>query len=481
MKRSKIARAMDHLDEDLIAESMEAPKSAHPAWMRWVALAAALALVLMGTILIGGLIGRNDPTHTIIALDINPSLEIELDETEHVVAVTPLNEDARIVVGDMDFAGVDLDLAINALVGSLLRHGYLSTDRNSILISVDAADQSHAASLQKTLSDEITALLGGHQIEASVITQSFDQQAPTTDGDGMEISSARDTLVRRILAAGMTDAKGTPYTYDQLAVLNINELKLILENKGLTVEGIEGVEFFGHASYGDLISAEQALSIVLEKCGIASEHIQKLEIELDVGKKTRVVYYEIEFEANGMEYEYELLATTGDILSESVEPADRHDDDNRPVIDGSCISDRDARSLVTEHLKNHHAAVTFGSVDPDDCDLTVKDGRMVYEIEVDVAGDRECEYILDAKTGEILAHRVPVDPAADPTAAKARDLALAHAGLKASAIRKLEMEVAYTGSDITAYRVEFEGPRDTDYEYTVNAAADEILRHEIDD
>ena len=41
---------------------------------------------------------------------------------------------------DMDFSGSSLDVAVNAIIGSMLQNGYLNELANSVLISVDNND-----------------------------------------------------------------------------------------------------------------------------------------------------------------------------------------------------------------------------------------------------------------------------------------------------------------------------------------------------
>ena len=98
---------------------------------RFVPIAVAAALVL---VCLGGYLGYSygsaaDPGVTgnivepstvpsdaavdsIITLDVNPSLNIIVDAADKVIEVQPLNDDARTVIGDMDFAGSDLDLSL---------------------------------------------------------------------------------------------------------------------------------------------------------------------------------------------------------------------------------------------------------------------------------------------------------------------------------------------------------------------------------
>lgn len=61
------------------------------------------------------------------------------------------------------------------------------------------------------------------------------------------------------------------------------------------------------------ISAEQAKNIALEHARIAAQDIRAFESKLK--QKHGYAIYDIEFKANRMEYEYEIDAVTGNILS----------------------------------------------------------------------------------------------------------------------------------------------------------------------
>ena len=92
---------------------------------RLAGIAAAFVL------LIGGMTGfqiyrANYSVASTVSLDVNPSIEIQVNKKEQVLMVNPRNEDAEVVVGDMDFKGSSLDVTINALIGSMLHNGYLN-------------------------------------------------------------------------------------------------------------------------------------------------------------------------------------------------------------------------------------------------------------------------------------------------------------------------------------------------------------------
>ena len=92
---------------------------------------------------------------SVVSLEVNPSIEINVNKDRRVISVVPMNDDAKDIVGDMNFAGTDLNVTINALLGAMISKGYLSEIANSILISVDNADPAEAESLRQLLMGEV--------------------------------------------------------------------------------------------------------------------------------------------------------------------------------------------------------------------------------------------------------------------------------------------------------------------------------------
>ncbi len=74
---------------------------------------------------------------SVISFEVNPNLEIKINKNEKVLDVIPLNDEARDVIGNMKFKNTDLEMAVNALIGSMLKNGYINDMQNSILVSVE--------------------------------------------------------------------------------------------------------------------------------------------------------------------------------------------------------------------------------------------------------------------------------------------------------------------------------------------------------
>ena len=100
---------------------------------------------------------------------------------DRVLRVNALNEDGRIVLGDMNFSGSSLDVTVNALIGSMLRNGYLNENANSILVSVDTRDAAKGSALREKLAGEIDSLLRTDTFSGAVLSQTVAADAAGDD------------------------------------------------------------------------------------------------------------------------------------------------------------------------------------------------------------------------------------------------------------------------------------------------------------
>ncbi len=468
MKRSKINRALDHLDDELIAGAAK-ESSRTPVWKRIAALAAAFVLLLGSAVLIANFISLYDPG-MIIALDVNPSIEIKVNKKEQVLEANALNEDAKTVLGDMNFKKLDLEVAINAIIGSMLSHGYLSADQNSILISVSSKDAQKAELIKASISSKVSAILGEKNIEASVITQDYTTKEETHEG----VSAAVSALIEKIISTGLTNSNGVPYTYDELAGLRVNELKLILESKDVTPEGVSSS---GQANEGKYIGKQAALALALTKAGLTEESVREISVELDFDSKTKVMLYEIEFETAENEYEYEINAVSGEILKEEKESSDDHISAD-PVAPEALISKADALALALAD-----SSLSADAVRDVDCDLHNKN---FYTVEFETA-DTEYEYKIDAVSGSIINKKTEpqkkeeqgdvTTPATVISKEAALSSALADASLTENAISELEIEFENENGK-PEYDIEFRSGL-KEYEYKIDALTGDILKKKI--
>ncbi len=417
---------------------------------------AVLCLVLVGGI--GGFFGYQNyyAVDSIVAFDVNPSIQLEVNKEEKVLSAEPLNADASKILFDMDLKGTDLNVATNAIIGSMLRNGYLSDIANSILITVENGDDEKAAALQEQLVSEINQILGSNNIEGSILSQTLStnnsdlQQKAAT----YNISTGKASLIEEILDTN------SQYTFEQLSSLSIQELNILASAKEVT-----GVSSSGAVSTKGYISETDARDTALSDAGVqaSSVTVQKLLLDWDDGR----VVYDVEFYDREKTYEYEIDATSGEILTRKTEVS--------PLASGDVIGLEAAQSAAVSDAGVSSPTFTKGTLDRDN-------GRSIYEIEF-ISGNTKYEYDIDALSGSVLSRKIENVSTSTGSGVSgvigedaARQTALSDAGLSASDVTfgKVQLD---NDDGRWQYEIEFYTSSGK-YEYDIDAQSGSILSKE---
>ena len=355
---------------------------------RWTTLAAAcLALVLLGG---GGIFYQQaHAVASVVSLDVNPSIELKVSKSEKVLVCTPLNEDAKAILADMsngaDLKGAKLDVAVNAIVGSLVRNGYLDSISSAIMISVEDNDTARAEKLQRELTSTVDGVLQTSEAKASVLTQTLTQDA------GLEqqarensISTGKAALVNRVLAINPA------LKFDALAKLSVEELKDLAE------AGVPAMP----------IGTDKAMDIAVAAFGKAST-AKMAYSEVDPELDESPAHYEVEIRSqSGEEFEYKIDAYTGAILESKREAADGTE---APVVQPSNPAPSgDIGHAKAKSIALNHASVDASTVYDMNIKMDVENSAIVYEVEFK-SGNKEYDYEIDAATGAILKHEAEID------------------------------------------------------------------------
>ena len=361
-----------------------------PARKRWPALVAAcLAVMLLGG---GGLFYQQvNAVASVVSLDVNPSIELKVSRSEKVLACAPLNDDAKTILADMgdgaDLKGAKLDVAVNAIVGSLVRNGYLNSISSAIMISVEDKDTARAEKLQRELTSAVDGILQTSDAKASVLTQTLTQDAAREQqARENSISTGKAALVNRVLAIN------PELQFDALAKFSVEELK------DLTEAGAPAMP----------IGKDKAIDIAVAEFGKAST-AEILHSEVDPELDESPAHYEVEITGrNGEEIEYKIDAYSGAVIAVKPEMADDEASEAQPAKPAQPETAQDIGHAKAKSIALNHAGVDANTAYDMNIQLDVEDGTSIYEVEFK-SGNREYEYEIDAATGAILKHEAEVD------------------------------------------------------------------------
>ncbi len=348
---------------------------------RILSIAAVFVLLIAGVFLYKNFTGSD--AAALVSIDVNPSIELEVDADERIIIARALNDDGKKVLSGMKLEGTDLNTGVNAIVGSMLKNGYIDELRNSVLVSVSGDGSIDTAALEAKLMQEVSSALDG---AGAVVAQNLDDIDDDTRklAERYGISVGKAAFIEKIIELNPT------LKVEELAPLSINELCLLANGKE-----IGGTLYSGSTSDKAYIGAERAKSIALSHASLAETAVFDLDCELDY-EYGRMVY-EVDFDANGAEYEYEIDAKSGDILLFEIER-------NGTKQQGGSMTQESAGYIGDEKAKSialSNAGLTAASVTGLISELDSDDGAAVYEVEF-IYGGYEYEYKIDAKSGAII-------------------------------------------------------------------------------
>ena len=240
-----------------------------------------------------------------ISIDVNPSIELQIDKKERVSHVECHNEDGLIVLDEMDLVGTDVDVAVNAIVGSMYKNGYLTQTKNSVLVSVQGKDETVRTEMKERVVADIKKTLDAYDLESSVISQDYAKHNETKKmADQYGISVGKAMLISEFVEMN------EQYEFEDLVNLSIDELNTLVHYNNvhfttITIDGIENREGY--------LTEEELKTIVLKHARVSDSEIHDYKYDL-VGEGNRLVY-KVEFKDVYGTYFYTVNAISGSIIS----------------------------------------------------------------------------------------------------------------------------------------------------------------------
>lgn len=457
----------------------------------WLAAACGL-LVLLGAGGGGLIYHQSYAVASVVSLDVNPSIELKVNRGERVISCTALNTEAAAVLFDMDggadLKGTKVDVAVNAIVGALVREGYMDSISSAILISVEDKDQARAQRLQAELVASVDTTLRTQAPNTSVLSQTLTQDAGSNYVNyNSGISAGKAALVQKVIDTNGVDASA----FDQLAALSVEELNDLLEagEKRIPI-GKDAAVWAAQEYAGTLV--------------LSSEVVKDVDPELDDVPP----HYEVELIVSGREYEYVVDAFSGEVLrgqrdvlnTSATTPVAPEPQSPQPDVTTPSTANQDVGEAAAKKAALDNAGLSESDVTDWKIERDWDDGQLEYEVTF-WCGNVEYDYTIHGHTGAVL--KCGIDhheeyssghhsdshhsgsgtsgtaASADVGREGAKSAALAHAGVSESQTTNMRVERDWDDGRLE-YEVEFYAGR-TEYEYTIDGATGAVLEYEWDD
>ena len=489
--------------------------------------AATVACVLFGAGIFGiPYYGNNFVPDSHVDIDVNPGVEIVTNKNNKVIEILSTNNDGKAVIDGMNLKNSELKVAVNALIGSMVQKGYIENDNTGILVTVRNNNLDRADKVKAEVLDDINFAMYKNDVQAAVMNQTL-KNTKNADKFAREnnVSIGKSVFVLNLAAKDSTlDAR-------ELAKMRVSDIADLVVKKGIDIRDIvdydyddsiweniadaiedidenankaAGINAVAISSTKKQIGVEGAKQIALAHAKVAQKDVTFIKAELET-ENGRLVY-DIEFYSGNVEYDYDIDAVSGDIVSYDydienynipVQPTEVQQT-NADTVD---IGVEKAKEIALSHAGHSIDKVSFVKAEID-----YEDGIKVYDIDF-YSGNVEYDYEINAATGSILSvdwdiedYSIPAPepapteapvptaaPAPAPTKAassgisaeRAKQIALSHAGVGSAHFTKVELD---TEDGIRVHEIEFKVGND-EYNYDINAATGAIVSSssEIDD
>jgi len=281
----------------------------------------ALCSLVIVMFLVGFLVGNIDKGPVVnakeasIYLDVNPSVEIQIDDNSFVLECIAINKDGEKILNDISLKGVNLNTALYAIVGSMYANRYLNVDTNSILVSVDSKNENN---LLVDITNQINNFFKeNEEMNCSIIAQNIVKNEEL-ENKALQYQSSigKMNLIEKIV-------KNSDYftedNLEELVEMNIHELDLLYQGNSNSHQENEHIS----GTPSGYIENDEEYDYIIEVLDIDDENVKDYDIATLYhyeGKDSHKMIYVVSltFKDQEITQNYIIDCKNGELLSEDV-------------------------------------------------------------------------------------------------------------------------------------------------------------------
>ena len=234
--------AKAHVYPETVPVEQGSPKKRRSKLAMRLASAAAALVVLVGAAVFFTANQSAAAVDSIINIDINPSVELRTNRDDVVIEALAVNDDGNDILDGMDLTNVDLDVAVNAIMGSMFKKGYLGNDASeTILVSVFNEDEQKAAQIKNEVVEGISGALSQEEQQAVILNQQVDS-APTAMEDAETLARQYHTSVGKIVFLQHLVQLDDSLVFEDLVGMTMQEIVQEIEARNIDISSIIEIE-----------------------------------------------------------------------------------------------------------------------------------------------------------------------------------------------------------------------------------------------
>lgn len=218
-------------------------------------------------------------TVTRVTVDINPSIELMVDDQNKVISATALNDDGSILLAGEVIVGMEAEEAVEYIVSLSTETGYIvkgnvSADENTVKISV-SGDTKYAENLLKKTEAAVADFMEKHDIQGKIEKVEAEKiealrkiALSTSLFTEEEINAMTEEELYKVISAGRIETALLLTEEMRNAYYNAKEYKISFaerEETAKVIEAMGGIYTLVHAGYKAALDAYSKTIIAIDE------------------------------------------------------------------------------------------------------------------------------------------------------------------------------------------------------------------------
>ena len=177
-------------------------------------------ILIVGVICYIGYNKWNNRALSFVSININPEIELALNNQDEVVDVISINEDADIVTSDLDLIGLTIEEASDKIIDATMETGYLDeySEENIVVVTTINDDDEKRVKLEEKIITRMNAHFETRKIYPILVAKGLDNDLKA-EATKYGISNGKMLLIERAVSLNEELSK------DELAKLSVRDIQ----------------------------------------------------------------------------------------------------------------------------------------------------------------------------------------------------------------------------------------------------------------
>lgn len=174
-----------------------------------------------------------------ITIDINPSIQFEVNKNEKVISITGINDDGKEVIKDIKYKRKNIEEVLDRIIEAAINKKYIKED-DYILIGIESENEDFSEKVSKKVNEKIMNKLKEKNKNANVIIEKIkstknnannnnkdNKEGNTESNTTVKITNSKLNLVNEVIS--LTDY--TTQDFEKLATYKVKDLYYLIKEE----------------------------------------------------------------------------------------------------------------------------------------------------------------------------------------------------------------------------------------------------------